>query len=57
LPKQPKRTIRPKVLAILKQLEDLDEPMLDLVADQIHAIKPHAKRLAEARNTVRHRHE
>ena len=57
LPKQPKRNIRPKVLAILKQLEDLDEPMLDLVADQIHAIKPHARRFAEARTATRHKHE
>ena len=55
LPRQPKRTIRPKVLAILKQLEELDEPMLDMVADQIHAIKPHAKRIAEARNAGRHK--
>ena len=55
LPKQPKRNIRPKVLAILKQLEDLDEPMLDMVADQIHAIKPHAKRIAEAINSGRHK--
>ena len=57
LPKQPKRTIRPKVLAILKQLEDLDDSMLDLVADQIHAIKPHARRMAEAKGVARHKRD
>jgi hypothetical protein len=31
--------------------------MLDMVADQIHAIKPHAKRIAESKGTARHKHD
>jgi transcriptional regulator with XRE-family HTH domain len=43
IPKQSKRTLRPKMLAILMQLEELDDLMLALVADQVRAIKRHAK--------------
>ena len=43
MPKQPKVTARPKVLAILRQLEEMDDDMLALVSDQIQAAKRHAK--------------
>jgi transcriptional regulator with XRE-family HTH domain len=49
LPKQPKRILRPKMLAILMQLENMDDLMLDLVADQIRAVKAHAKHSSSAR--------
>jgi transcriptional regulator with XRE-family HTH domain len=46
MPKQPKLTARPRVLAILKQLEEMDDDVLALVADQIRAAKRHAKLFA-----------
>ena len=53
LPQQPKRTLRPKMLVILTQLEALDEPLLDLVAAQIRAVKLYANRSATVEKAPR----
>jgi transcriptional regulator with XRE-family HTH domain len=46
MPKQPKLTARPKILAILKQLDEMDDNVLALVADQIQAARRHAQLFA-----------
>ena len=46
MPKQPQLATHPKVLAILKQLEQMDDDMLALVADQIQVAKRYAKLFA-----------